>query len=264
MKLCFIYFYLFFITQGVKKLRVGRLVERKTRKSKKGGKKKKKTSKADKEEKIRPKRAAVAGEAPKAPVTPAPKPTLKMKWTRIKETFIPNPWMQQPPATSDEDADGEGGAPTPSVVEYDFALLQLKKSIGGEPIQLAASPEYENIPSHKRVHYSAYEHVKKGGGEPRLYYRTCVVKSQSSQLMYHECDSVRSAAGAGIYVRMYNREAKKWDRRVVGIYTGSQWVEGGAEGGSGAAQEFNTGVRLDANKLAQICLWKTGAKKCDL
>lgn len=206
---------------------MGRLVEKKARKGKKGGKKKGKKNRA---------RRSVTGQ----------QPVLKLKWTRVKETYLPNAWMQQPGSEGDEQA-----------VEHDYALLELKKSVGGEPMRLGVSPELENIPGHKRVHFSAFENARKA---PRLYYRSCVVESQAAELLYHECDSVRSSAGAGIYVRMYDREAGKWQRRVVGVYSGSQWVELGA----GKTREYNTGVRLTKLKLAQICLWKTGSEDCEL
>jgi len=210
--------------KGVKKLRVGRLIERKARR--KGNKKARKTRDVKDEKSI----------------------IQKMKWTRVRETFLTNAWMQQP-----EQNNSAGLA----AVEHDYALLELKKSIGGDSMKLGESPEVDNIPGHKRVHFSAFENVKK---MPRLYYRSCIVENQTNELMYHECDSVRSSAGAGIYIRMYDRELKSWDRRVIGVFAGSQWVDQGA----GKTREYNTGVRLNAIKIAQICLWKTGSEKCKL
>jgi len=224
--------------KGVKKLRVGRLIERKSKGGKKGGKGKRKSKKAS-----RARRSATAEKKSGS--------VLKLKWTRVRETFLPNAWMQQPAK-----AEGDEGEEI-AAIEHDYALLELKKSIGGDAMRLGVSPEIENIPGHKRVHFSAFENTKRS---PRLYYRTCLVENQSQQLLYHECDSVRSSAGAGIYVRLFDRETKKWDRRIIGVYAGSQWVDQGA----GKTREYNTGVRLTKLKLAQICLWKTGSEKCEL
>merc|ERR1719376_823143 len=123
--------------------------------------------------------------------------------------------------------------------------------------KLGLSPEIEEIPGSKRIHFTAYEDTKFA---PRLYYRSCHVQNQTSHLIYHECDSVRSSAGAGMYVRKYNAVTKKLERRVVGIYSGEQWIDLGG----GQTKEYNTGVRLTELKLAQICLWRTGSEGgCD-
>merc|ERR1719466_435458 len=190
--------------KGVKKLRVGRISKKKRRNSKnKSGKRH-----VSKRQALKKKNKKNNGQ--------------KLKWTRIREIFIPNGW--------------------------------LKKSIGGQPIKLGLSPELAEIPGNKRIHFTAYEDTK---FMPRLYYRSCHVQNQTNHLIYHECDSVRSSAGAGIYVRKYNDVTKKLERRVIGVYSGEQWIELGG----GQTKEYNTGVRLTKLKLAQICLWRTGSEK---
>jgi len=215
--------------KGVKKLRVGRISKKKRR----GGKNKAGKKKVSKRQAVRKNKKKNNGQ--------------KLKWTRIREIFLPNGWIKQT-KTDDDNV---------NALEHDYALLQLKKSVGGQPIKLGLSPEIEEIPGSKRIHFTAYEDAKFA---PRLYYRSCHVQNQTSHLIYHECDSVRSSAGAGIYVRKYNAVTKKLERRVVGIYSGEQWIDLGG----GQTKEYNTGVRLTELKLAQICLWRTGSEGgCD-
>lgn len=73
-------------------------------------------------------------------------------------------------------------------------------------------------------------------------------------MMYHRCDAKAGAAGAGVYIRL-RQEAEdgkgKWRRRVIGVFSGHQWVE---EGG-GEQRDYNAAVRITPLKYAQICHW---------
>ena len=137
------------------------------------------------------------------------------------------------------------------MVEYDYAIIELKKPIGSQFMKLGISPIKEHLPRNQRIHFTAFE-SRKGG---KLLYRYCPVEEQSSEMMYHYCDAERGTSGAGIYIRLFDQEERKWDRRVIGIFSGHQWVDMGE---NQPPKEYNTGVRITPLKYAQICFWTTG------
>uniref|UniRef100_A0A8C9ZR67 Inactive serine protease 35 n=1 Tax=Sander lucioperca TaxID=283035 RepID=A0A8C9ZR67_SANLU len=146
------------------------------------------------------------------------------RWTRVKQTRIPQGWIQTKSSTNSVSPD------------YDYALLELKRPLKQK-----------------------YMDLLDGRGNEKVVYRFCSVANKSDDLMYQHCDAQPGATGAGVYVRLRQEVGEegrkgKWQRRVIGVFTGHQWVK--VEGGE--QRDFNVAVRITPPKYAQICHWIHG------
>uniref|UniRef100_A0A3Q3WPY1 Inactive serine protease 35 n=1 Tax=Mola mola TaxID=94237 RepID=A0A3Q3WPY1_MOLML len=169
------------------------------------------------------------------------------RWSRVKQIRIPQGWIQ---------TKGSNSAVSP---EYDYTVLELKRPIRQKYMELGVAPPVADL---ARIHFSGYDSDKslqEGGGKEKVVYRFCSVVNESDDLLYQHCDAQPGATGAGIYIRR-RREAGdagrkgKWQRRVIGVFSGHQWVE--MEGGG--QRDFNIAVRITPLKYAQICHWIHG------
>ncbi|KAG9478011.1 hypothetical protein GDO78_013151 [Eleutherodactylus coqui] len=154
-----------------------------------------------------------------------------LRWVRVKSTKIPRGWI---------------GAPIELSMDYDYALLELRRAQPQPHMHLAASPPLEKLAG-RRVHFSGFDSDRPG----ELVYRSCRVKQQTVHLLYQHCDARPGASGSGVYGRL--RRGGRWERKVIGVFSGHQWVEV-----SGEPREYNVAVRLTPPKYAQICYWIRG------
>lgn len=169
------------------------------------------------------------------------------RWTRVKQTRIPQGWIQNKSSTNSVSPD------------YDYALLELKRPLKQKYMELGVAPSATPL---TRIHFSGYDADKSlldGRGNEKVVYRFCSVANTSDDLMYQRCDAQPGATGAGVYVRLRQEVGEegrkgKWQRRVIGVFTGHQWVE--VEGGE--QRDFNVAVRITPPKYAQICHWIHG------
>ncbi|XP_053328611.1 serine protease 23-like [Spea bombifrons] len=157
---------------------------------------------------------------------PGRRPSLR--WVRVKSTRIPSGWI---------------GAPAELSMDYDYALLELRRAQSQLPMKIAASPPVQELAG-GRVHFSGFDSDRPG----ELVYRSCRVKQQTAHLLYQHCDARPGASGSGVYGRL--RHNGRWERKVIGIFSGHQWVEV-----SGEPKDYNVAVRLTPLKHAQICYW---------
>ncbi|XP_056283922.1 serine protease 23-like [Pseudoliparis swirei] len=170
-----------------------------------------------------------------------------LRWTRVKQTRIPQGWIQTTSSTSSVSPD------------YDYALLELRRPLKQRHMELGVAPSAAPL---ARIHFSGYDADKSpadGGGREQVVYRFCSVANQSDDLMYQRCDAQPGATGAGVYIRLRQEVGEeggkgKWQRRVIGVFSGHQRVE--VEGGE--QREFNVAVRITPLKYAQICHWIHG------
>lgn len=169
------------------------------------------------------------------------------RWTRVKQTQIPQGWIHSDHTTNSVSSD------------YDYALLELKRPIKQKYMKLGVAPSTAPL---ARIHLSGFDAdrslLDKSGGE-MVVYRFCSVAKESDDLMYQHCDAQPGATGAGVYVRLRQDAGDtgrkgKWQRRVIGVFSGHQWVE--MEGGE--QRDFNVAVRITPPKYAQICHWVHG------
>ncbi|XP_056421951.1 inactive serine protease 35 [Hyla sarda] len=156
------------------------------------------------------------------------------QWTRVKAIQIPKGWFKE---VSENMA-----------LDYDYAVLELKRSQKKNYMELGISPEINKMPG-SRVHFSGFDEDRPG----QVVYRFCSVSVESNELFYQYCDAENGSSGSGIYIRVKEPNKKKWKRKIIGIYSGHQWVEVGAE-----QQDYNVAVRITPVKYAQICLWIHG------
>ncbi|XP_037549081.1 serine protease 23-like [Nematolebias whitei] len=168
------------------------------------------------------------------PYAPPTDDRMKFQWIRAKRTHVPKGWIK--------------GNANDIGMDYDYALLELKKAHKRRHMKLGVSPAVHKLPG-RRVHFSGFDNDRPG----RLVYRFCRAGEETSDLLYQHCDAQPGASGSGVYARMWNGRRRKWERKVIGVFSGHQWVER-----QGASQEFNVAVRITPLKYAQICYWIRG------
>ncbi|KAM8953777.1 inactive serine protease 35 [Pelodytes ibericus] len=156
------------------------------------------------------------------------------QWTRVKSIQVPKGWFSE--------------VTEKMTLDYDYAVLELKRPHKKKYMELGVSPEVEKMPG-SRVHFSGFDEDRPG----QLVYRFCSVSEESGDLFYQYCDAEPGSSGSGIYIRLKEPNKKKWKRKIVAVYSGHQWVEV-----NGEQQDYNVAVRITPLKYAQICLWVNG------
>lgn len=169
-----------------------------------------------------------------APYAPPTSNKMKFQWIRAKRTHIPKGWIK--------------GNANEIGMDYDYALLELKKPHKRKHMRLGISPPARRLPG-QRVHFSGFDNDRPG----QLVYRFCRASEETPDLLYQHCDAQPGASGSGVYARMWDGRRRRWERKVIGVFSGHQWVER-----QGASQEFNVAVRVTPLKYAQICYWIKG------
>lgn len=159
---------------------------------------------------------------------------MKFQWIRARRTHVPKGWIK--------------GNANDIGMDYDYALLELKKPHKRRHMKLGVSPPAQKLPG-RRVHFSGYDNDRPG----QLVYRFCRAGEETSDLLYQHCDAQPGASGSGVYARMWDGRRRQWERKVIGVFSGHQWVER-----QGSSQEFNVAVRITPLKYAQICYWIKG------
>ncbi|CAL9705314.1 unnamed protein product [Knipowitschia caucasica] len=234
---------------GVQKLRVGILKEKSKRgKGAKGGRGKGKKRKGERPEEDpqvdgtekteRKGKGKGRKSRSRRSVEPG-KPSFK--WTRVKKTQVPKGWFKS--------------VSNGLAADYDYALLELKKASKIKHMDLGVIPSVKKLPA-GRIHFSGFDDDRPGN----LVYRFCSVSQESSDLLYQYCDAKPGSSGSGVYIRLKEPGKKKWTRKIIGVFSGHQWVD---VNGNGAQQDFNVAVRITPLKYAQICEWVHGdSSKC--
>lgn len=158
------------------------------------------------------------------------------RWTRVKKTQVPKGWFK-----------GVSGG---LAADYDYAVLELKKSSKVKHMDLGVISSVKKLPA-GRIHFSGFDDDRPGN----LVYRFCSVSEESSDLLYQYCDAKPGSSGSGVYIRLKEPGKKKWKRKIIGVFSGHQWVD---VNGDGTQQDYNVAVRITPLKYAQICNWVHG------
>ncbi|KAM9798406.1 inactive serine protease 35 [Neosynchiropus ocellatus] len=228
---------------GVQKLRVGILKEKSRRgrggKGKGGRGKRRKGESAkeeapEKEEKGERKGKGRGRKGRSRRSVEVEKPSFK--WTRVKKTQLPKGWFK--------------GVSDGLAADYDYAVLELKRPPKVKHMDLGVVPSIKKLPA-GRIHFSGFDDDRPGN----LVYRFCSVSEESKDLLYQYCDAKPGSSGSGVYIRLKEPGKKKWKRKIVGVFTGHQWVD---VNGNGLQQDYNVAVRITPLKYAQICYWVHG------
>lgn len=169
------------------------------------------------------------------------------RWASVNQIRIPQGWIQTKGSTKSLST------------EYDYAVIDLKRPLKQKYMELGVAPSATPL---TRIHFSGYDTDKSPhdkSGEEKVIYRFCTVANESDNLLYQHCDAQPGATGAGVYIRLRQEVGDadrkgKWQRRVIGVFAGHQWV--GAEGGG--ERDYNVAVRITPLKYAQICHWIHG------
>ncbi|KAM9723033.1 inactive serine protease 35 [Menidia menidia] len=158
------------------------------------------------------------------------------RWTRVKQTQVPKGWFK--------------GVSDGLAADYDYAVLELKKAPKVKHMDLGVIPSVKKLPA-GRIHFSGFDDDRPGD----LVYRFCSVSEESSDLLYQYCDAKPGSSGSGVYIRLKEPGKKKWKRKIIGVFSGHQWVD---VNGDGTQQDYNVAVRITPLKYAQICAWVHG------
>uniref|UniRef100_UPI00398F48EC serine protease 23-like n=1 Tax=Pristiophorus japonicus TaxID=55135 RepID=UPI00398F48EC len=158
----------------------------------------------------------------------------RFHWIRVKRTHVPKGWIK--------------GSANDIGMDYDYALLELKRPHKKPFMKIGVAPPQGRLPG-GRIHFSGFDNDRPGD----LVYRFCLVKDETYDLLYQQCDAQPGASGSGVYIRMWKRQNRKWERKVIGIFSGHQWVDK-----NGVQQDYNVAVRITPLKYAQICFWIKG------
>lgn len=167
----------------------------------------------------------------KASLTSTEKPLVR--WVRVKRTRVPKGWIQGPQEIS---------------MDFDYALLELRWPHRRPFMRLSVAPSSDDLAG-KRIHFSGFDSDRSG----ELVYRFCPVEEESSDLIYQHCDARPGASGSGVYGRVWDNSLERWERKVIGIFSGHQWLEIDGEN-----RDYNVAVRITPLKFAQICYWVHG------
>lgn len=152
----------------------------------------------------------------------------------MKQTQVPKGWFR---GVSDDVA-----------VDYDYALLELKRPHRQRHMDLGVIPSVRKLPA-GRIHFSGFDDDRPG----HLVYRFCSVSEESGDLLYQYCDAQPGSSGSGVYVRLKEPGKRKWKRKIIGVFSGHHWVDV-----NGVQQDYNVAVRITPAKYAQICFWMHG------
>ncbi|XP_073341425.1 inactive serine protease 35 [Pagrus major] len=158
------------------------------------------------------------------------------RWTRVKQTQVPKGWFK--------------GVADRLAADYDYAVLELKKAPKVKHMDLGVVPSLKKVPA-GRIHFSGFDDDRPGN----LVYRFCSVSEESNDLLYQYCDAKPGSSGSGVYIRLKEPGKKKWKRKIIGVFSGHQWVD---VNGDGTQQDYNVAVRITPLKYAQICYWVHG------
>ncbi|XP_029963066.1 serine protease 23 [Salarias fasciatus] len=156
-----------------------------------------------------------------------------VRWVRVKRTRVPKGWIQGPQEVS---------------MDFDYALLELRWPHRRPFMRLSVAPSSDDLAG-KRIHFSGFDSDRPG----ELVYRFCPVEEESSDLIYQHCDARPGASGSGVYGRVWDDGLERWERKVIGIFSGHQWLEIDGEN-----RDYNVAVRITPLKFAQICYWVHG------
>ncbi|MBN3283404.1 PRS23 protease, partial [Polyodon spathula] len=162
-----------------------------------------------------------------------PVKTPAVRWVRVKRTRVPKGWIQGPQEIS---------------MDFDYSLLELRWPHKQPYMRLSVAPSSKDLAG-KRIHFSGFDSDRPG----ELVYRFCPVEDESNDLIYQHCDARPGASGSGVYGRVWDPVAERWERKVIGVFSGHQWLEVNGEN-----HDFNVAVRLTPLKFAQICYWVRG------
>lgn len=156
-----------------------------------------------------------------------------VRWVRVKRTRVPKGWIQGPQEVS---------------MDFDYALLELRWPHRRPFMRLSVAPSSEDLAGN-RIHFSGFDSDRPG----ELVYRFCPVEEESKDLIYQHCDARPGASGSGVYGRVWDNTLERWERKVIGIFSGHQWLEIDGEN-----RDYNVAVRITPLKFAQICYWVHG------
>ncbi|CAM4628218.1 unnamed protein product [Caretta caretta] len=99
----------------------------------------------------------------------------------------------------------------------DYALLGLCRPHPCPYMMLMVVLAVEDMAG-KRIHFSGFDSDWPG----ELVYQFCGVEDETAHLNYQHCDARPGASG--VYGKMWDPKQHKWERKVIGIFSGHKWL----------------------------------------
>jgi len=171
------------------------------------------------------------------------KPGSKVEWIGVQNLRISKGWVNGDPVTG------------PC---FDYALLRLKKKHGRPYLGISVSPDGDKGVG-ERIYFASFEDDKP---QNTMWYRSCSIEADDSHFVYHFCDAWKGSSGSGVYAWQFNKASSKWERQLIGIFTGNRWLS--EDEWFLTARNFNAAVKITPTKYVQLCKWlgKYGKKLC--
>ncbi|XP_078350944.1 inactive serine protease 35-like isoform X2 [Oculina patagonica] len=109
----------------------------------------------------------------------------------------------------------------PTATRYDYALIKLSKNHSRCFLPIAPSKTffYKTACAHKAIHLTAFDEDRDEG---TMLYRTCRVETLTANMLFHCCDATAGSSGAGVYELHKIRGTKKFERYVIGVFSGNR------------------------------------------
>ncbi|EDO48603.1 predicted protein, partial [Nematostella vectensis] len=144
----------------------------------------------------------------------------------------------------------------PDASRYDYAIVRLAQRHKRRYMSITYS-EDERFGRDTKIHFTAFEDDKPSN---TIWYRTCFIRTQTNDMLYHCCDAQPGSSGAGIYASYTDKETGVQNRRIIGVFSGNRnvpyhpwWPYVGCP--PIWRGNFNAGIRLNSLKFEQICSW---------
>uniref|UniRef100_A0A3B3RFG9 Serine protease 23 n=1 Tax=Paramormyrops kingsleyae TaxID=1676925 RepID=A0A3B3RFG9_9TELE len=131
------------------------------------------------------------------------------------------------------------------VMDFHYAPLELRWLHQRPFMRLSAAPSLEDLAG-RLIHFSGFDSDRPG----ELVYRFCSVEDESSDLIYQNCEAQPGASSSGVCSHIWDSALERWERRVIGVFSGHQWLEVDGEN-----CDFNVVVWFMLLKISQICYW---------
>ena len=161
-----------------------------------------------------------------------------MQWARVNDTRVHPIWSRQRVAMK-------------KLRLKDYAVLETTTLLPVTPMGIGyvghnAKVQLQNNKTF--MYFSAFDDEKRPDD---LNMRFCKMLKIKYYRIFSRCDTVPKTAGAGVYVRMRNKETGKVERKVIAIATGDYGVK--------ADQEYSVALRITSRMYPHICYFVTGS-----
>ncbi|XP_028398164.1 inactive serine protease 35-like [Dendronephthya gigantea] len=167
----------------------------------------------------------------------------EMLWSKVVNTRVHRIWKSK--------------RKSPKIIKMwrlkDYAVLETKTPLPVTPMSIgyvgADADGNEILRANKTyMYFSAFDDERRSDD---LNMRFCQMKKIKPLRIFSRCDTVPKTAGAGVYIRMRNKETGRVERKVIAIATGDYGVKD--------EQKYSVALRINSRMFPHICRFVTGS-----